>query len=440
MATRNAPTPWDSLWIEGHLATMAGSVPYGALRDGAVGVRGGRIAWIGPQRDLPDRPDRCAAAVHGMGGAWMTPGLIDCHSHIVFAGDRVAEFELRRSGASYEEIARRGGGILATVAATRAASEEALLAQALPRALALAAEGVTTLEIKSGYGLDRDTERRMLRVARHVGGAQAQTGVGTRVPPTEGAPVGGAQAPTQRGASPDVRTTYLGAHALPPEFAGRADEYVDFMCEEVLPALAGEGLVDAVDAYRETIGFTAAQIERLFGRAREFGLPVKLHADQLSDGGGAALAARCGALSADHLEYTGAAGAAALAAAGTLAVLLPGPFYTLGETRLPPVAELRRRGVPIAIASDCNPGTSPTVSLLLMMNMACRLFGLTPEECLAGVTRSAAQALGLAADRGMLAVGQRADLALWDIGSPAELSYWLGRNPLRHVIRNGAGS
>jgi imidazolonepropionase len=388
---------------------MTAGRPYGAIPEGAIGVRDGRIAWIGPQRDLPDRPDRCAAVVHSMGGGWMTPGLIDCHSHIVFAGDRVAELELRRSGASYEEIARRGGGILATVAATRATDEDALLARARPRVAALAAEGVTTLEIKSGYGLDLETERRMLRVARALG----------------------------CGSGPDVRTSYLGAHALPPEFAGRADDYIGFMCDEVIPTLAGEGLVDAVDAYCEPIAFGAPQIERLFRRARELGLPVKLHADQLSDGGGAALAARCGAVSADHLEYTSTAGVQALAAAGTVAVLLPGAFYTLGETRLPPVAELRRHGVPIAIATDCNPGTSPSLSLLLMMNMACRFFGLTPEESLAGVTRAAARALGLG-DRGTLATGRRADLAVWDIGGPAELSYWLGRNPLRRIISNGS--
>jgi imidazolonepropionase len=272
---------------------------------------------------------------------------------------------------------------------------------------------VTTLEIKSGYGLDLETERRVLRVARALGlGSGCDAG-------------------------PDVRTTYLGAHALPPEFAGRTGEYVDFMCNEVIPVLAGEGLIDAVDAYCETIGFGAPEIERLFRRAQELGLPRKLHADQLSDGGGAGLAAGCAALSADHLEYTSARGVQALAGAGTVAVLLPGPFYTLGETRRPPVAELRRHGVPIAIATDCNPGTSPSVSLLLMMNMACQLFGLTPEECLAGVTRSAAQALGLAADRGTLAAGRRADLAIWDIAEPAELTYWLGRNLLRQVVKRG---
>jgi imidazolonepropionase len=346
-----------------------------------------------------------------MGGGWLTPGLIDCHTHLVFAGNRVAEFEQRRNGATYEDIARRGGGILATVAATRAASEEALLAESRPRALSLAREGVTTLEIKSGYGLDLDTERRMLRAARQIGSGN--------------------------GGKPDVRTTYLGAHALPPEFAGRADAYIDFVCDEVLPTLAREGLVDAVDAYCETIAFDAAQTTRVFHRAAELRLPVKLHADQLSDCGGAALAAQHSALSADHLEYTTAAGVAALAAAGTVAVLLPGAFYTLGEKQLPPVAELRRRRVPIAIATDCNPGTSPSVSLLLMMNMACHLFGLTPEECLAGVTRSAARALGLHHDRGMLTQGMRADMILWDIAQPAELTFWIGGNPVRQVIRNG---
>lgn len=401
---------WDSLWIDGHVATMArGAAPYGAIRDGAVAVHGGRIAWIGPQRDLPDAPERCARHVHSMSGAWLTPGLIDCHTHIVFAGNRIAEFEARCNGASYEEIARQGGGILATVAATRAASPEALLSSARSRLLALVAGGVTTLEIKSGYGLDLDTERRMLRAARELG---SELAIG-------------------------VRTTWLGAHAVPPEFAGRADDYVAFICDKVLPALAAEGLVDAVDAFCERIAFDAGQVERVFRRARKLGLPVKLHADQLSDGGGAMLAARYAALSADHLEYTGTAGVEALAASSTVAVLLPGAFYALGETRLPPVADLRRHGVPIAIATDCNPGSSPALSLLLMMNMACHLFRMTPEECLAGVTRCAARALGLESDRGTIEAGKRADLVTWDISEPAELSYWMGHNPMVSVIADG---
>ncbi len=401
---------WDSLWIDGHVATMArGAAPYGAIRNGAVAVEGGRIAWVGRQRDLPDEPERCSRVVHSLGGAWLTPGLIDCHTHLIYAGNRIAEFEARCNGASYEQIARQGGGILATVAATRAAGTEELLASARARLASLVSEGVTTLEIKSGYGLDLDTERRILGVARELG---SQSGI-------------------------DVRATYLGAHAVPNEFAGRADDYVALICDKVLPALAAEGLIDAVDAYCETIAFNAGQVERVFRRARELGLRVKLHADQFSDGGGAALAARFAALSADHLEYTGAAGVEALAAAGTVAVLLPGAFYTLGETRLPPVAELRRHGVPMAIATDCNPGSSPSLSLLLMMNMACRLFRLTPEECLAGVTRCAARALGLQGDRGTIEAGKRADLVAWDISEPAELSYWMGHNPLVGVVTDG---
>jgi imidazolonepropionase len=401
---------WDSLWIDGHVATMAsGTAPYGTIRNGAVAVSAGRIAWVGPQRDLPDAPDRCAGQVHSLGGAWLTPGLIDCHTHIVFAGNRIAEFEARRNGASYEQITRQGGGIVATVAATRAASPEALLSSARSRVVELMRGGVTTIEIKSGYGLDLDTERRMLRVARVLG---TDLGIG-------------------------VRTTFLGAHTVPPEFVGRADDYVTFICEAVLPALAAEGLVDAVDAFCERIAFDAGQVARVFRRARELGLPVKLHADQLSDGGGAALAAGHGALSADHLEYTVTAGVDALAGSGTVAVLLPGAFYALGETRLPPVADLRRRGVPMAVATDCNPGSSPALSLLLMMNMACHLLRLTPEECLAGVTRCAASALGLGSDRGTIETGKRADLVTWDISEPAELVYWMGGNPMISVIAGG---
>lgn len=401
---------WDSLWIDGHLATMTqGAAPYGAIRDGAIAVRSGRIAWVGQQRDLPDAPKRCARSVLSLGSGWMTPGLIDCHTHLIFAGDRVAEFEARRNGATYEQIARQGGGILATVAATRAASPQSLVASARDRLLALMAEGVTTIEIKSGYGLDLETERNLLRAAREL---RVQLGIG-------------------------VHTTYLGAHAVPPEYAGRADDYVAIICDTVLPALTAEGLLDSVDAYRERIAFDEPQVERVFERATALGLRVRLHADQLADSGGAALAARYSALSADHLEYTNAAGVQALAAAGTTAVLLPGAFYTLGETRRPPVDEFRRHGVPMAIATDCNPGSSPTVSLLLMMNMASRLFGLTPAECLAGVTRNAARALGLDSDRGTLEPGKRADMVMWNVSEPAELSYWLGRNRAAAVIVAG---
>jgi imidazolonepropionase len=316
----------------------------------------------------------------------------------------------RQRGVDYATVARSGGGILSTVAATRAASHDELVAAALPRALALRAEGVATLEIKSGYGLDLDTERRILQAARCVGERTGQR----------------------------VVTTFLGAHAVPPEFAGRADDYIDFLCADVLPVLAAEGLIDAVDAFHEDIAFDAAQVERLFGRARDLGLPVKLHADQLGDRGGAALAARHGALSADHLEHADDAGVTALAQAGTVAVLLPAAYYGLGGGRRPPVDALRRHGVPMALATDCNPGSSPTTSLLTVLNMGCRLFGLTPDEAFAGVTRVAAQALGLGAECGTLEVGKRADLVAWDVDDMAELGYWLGRNPARRIAIGGA--
>ncbi len=367
---------------------------------------GETIAWVGAERDLP-RDVSARRSLHAQ-GAWATPGLIDCHTHLVYAGDRVDEFEARLNGATYAEIARAGGGIKSTVKATRAASEEALVAASRPRLAALADEGVTTVEIKSGYGLDTATECRQLRAARRLA---AEVGV-------------------------DLRTTLLSAHAVPVEFDGRADAYVDLICREIIPAATAAGIVDAVDAFRETIGFTEAQTRRVFEAARAHGLPVKLHADQLSDAGGAALAAEFGALSADHLEYTSDAGVAAMARAGTVAVLLPGAFYYLRETRLPPIAALRAHGVPIAVATDCNPGTSPSTSLPLMMNFACTLFRLTPEEALAGVTRHAARALGLR-DRGTLAVGQRADIALWDIVSPAELAYRIGGNRCQGIVRAG---
>ena len=397
---------WQSLWTNARLATMAGP-GYGAIEDGAIAVAEGRIAWAGRRRDAP--AGWSADAVYDAGGRWITPGLIDCHSHIVFAGDRAAEFELRLSGASYEEIARAGGGILSTVAATRAAGEAALVAAARPRLEALIAEGVTVVEIKSGYGLDLETERAMLRAARRLGETLPLT----------------------------VRTSFLGAHAIPPEFAGRSGAYIDFVCDEVLPAIAAEGLADAVDAFCERIGFSAAETARVFAAARARGLPVKLHADQLSDGGGAALAARFGALSADHLEHAAADGIAAMAAAGTVAVLLPGAFYFLRESRVPPVEAFRRHGVGVAVASDANPGSSPARSLLLMLNMAATLFRLTPEEALAGVTREAARALGMAASHGTLEAGKAADFVLWEIARPAELAYWIGGNPARAVVRGG---
>jgi imidazolonepropionase len=399
-------TPFDLLVTGAHLATMQGEAPYGAIRDGALGIGGERIAWVGAERDLP--PDASATRLLDAGGAWVTPGLVDCHTHLVYAGNRANEFEARLLGTTYADIAKNGGGINATVRATRAASNDELVAASEPRLRALAAEGVTTVEIKSGYGLNTRDECRLLDAARCVA---ARVGV-------------------------DVRTTLLAAHEVPPELAGRADDYIDLVCNETIPTAARAGLADAVDAFCETIGFNLSQTRRVFDAARAHRLPVKLHADQLSDTGGAALAAEFGALSADHLEYANDAGVVAVANAGTVAVLLPGAFYALRETRLPPIATLRARGVPIAIATDCNPGTSPALSLLLMMNMACTLFRLTPEEALAGVTRHAARALGLS-DRGTLAVGRRADLAIFDIASPAELSYRIGGNPCRTIVRAG---
>lgn len=383
--------------------------PWGAIRDAALGVKDGRVAWIGPRADLPGPPGSMARAVRDFSGRWITPGLIDCHTHLVHGGDRAREFEMRLQGASYADIARTGGGIVSTVKATRAAAEATLLDSAAKRLAALTAEGVTTIEIKSGYGLDVDSELKQLRVARRLG----------------------------QQADVSVRTTFLGAHALPVEFEGRADDYIDFICAESLPAAAAAGLADAVDAFCESIAFTPAQTERVFRRAAELGLPVKLHADQLSDLGGAALAARHGALSADHLEYTGEAGVKAMAAAGTVAVLLPGAFYTLREVKLPPIDLFRQYGVPIAIATDSNPGSSPATSILLMLNMACTLFRMTPEEALAGATRNAARALGMQATHGTLAEGKVADFCVWDIADPAELAYRIGFNPLESRVRAG---
>ncbi|MGJ4730397.1 imidazolonepropionase [Luteimonas sp. SDU101] len=398
---------WDGVLVGASLATLAGDAGYGAIEDGALGWREGRIVFAGSRSQLPGEPEHLADCVVEAGGGWITPGLVDCHTHLVFAGDRAAEFEQRLHGASYEEIARNGGGIVSTVRATRAADEDALLAQSLPRARALRGDGATTLEIKSGYGLDLDGERRMLRAARRVG---QSLGV-------------------------DVRTTFLGAHALPPEYAGRADDYIDAVCDW-LRVLHGEGLVDAVDAFAERIGFSATQTRRVFEAARSLGLPVKLHADQLSDGGGATLVAEFGGLSADHVEHTTPAGVAAMARAGTVAVLLPGAFHVLRETQLPPVAEFRAQGVPMAVATDCNPGTSPLLSLRQAMQLACTHFRLTPEEALRGATVNAARALGLR-DRGMLLPGLRADFVHWDIARPAELSYWLGGTLARAVYAAG---
>ena len=370
---------------------------YGLIGDAAVLIEGGRIAWVGSRKEAP-----AGHPATDCRGLLATPGLVDCHTHLVYGGSRANEFEQRLTGVSYAEIAKAGGGIAATVRATRAAPEADLAQSALKRLDSLLAEGVTTIEIKSGYGLDQDTEIRMLRVARGLGQVR---------------PV-------------DVVTSYLGAHALPPEFREDRGAYLDLICSKVIPAVAQQGLADAVDAFCERIAFTPAQCERVLAAARAHGLPVKLHADQLSDLGGAALAARLGALSADHLEYTSEAGVAAMGAAGTVAVLLPGAFYTLRETRLPPVDALRRHGVPIAVATDCNPGSSPLQSPLLAMNLACTLFRLTPAEAFAGFTVHAARALGLQREIGAIAPGLRADLALWDVGRPAELAYAMGAAPL----------
>ena len=392
------PSPrWDGLLLDARLATLDGA-GYGLHEDGALAWKDGRIVFAGARADLPPAGGPLAAEVIQAGRRLVTPGLVDCHTHLVFGGNRAGEYEQRLLGAGYEEIARAGGGIVSTVRATREATPATLLAQSLPRARALLADGATTIEIKSGYGLDFDSERRMLQVARQVG---ASLGI-------------------------EVSTTFLGAHALPPEYAGRPDAYIDAVCQW-LPRLQAEGLVDAVDAFCERIGFDAAQTRRVFAAARALGLPVKLHADQLSDGAGAALVAEFGGLSADHVEHTSPAGVAAMARAGTVAVLLPGAFHVLRETRLPPLEAFRGAGVPMAVATDCNPGTSPLQSLRLAMSLACTHFRLTPEEALRGATVHAARALGLA-DRGRLAPGLRADFVLWNAAAPAELCYWLGGN------------
>jgi imidazolonepropionase len=394
----------EAVLTHARLATMEAGSAYGESSSDALAFRDGRIAWIGRSGDAPPAARRIDAR-----GRWATPGLIDCHTHLVHAGNRARELEMRLAGVGYEEIARRGGGIAATVAATRAASEEELVREARPRLERLLADGVTAVEIKSGYGLDRESELKMLRAARRLGESHPVT----------------------------VRTTLLALHALPAEFAGRADAYVDFVCDELIPAAAQAGLADAVDAFCERIAFSAAQVERAFRAARAHGLAVKLHAEQLSNQHGAELAARYGALSADHLEYADEAGVAAMAASGTVAVLLPGAFVFLRERQLPPVNLLRARGVPIAIATDNNPGTSPYTSLLLMLNLACATFGLTPAEALAGVTREAARALGLQSTHGTLAVGKAADVVLWDIDHPVELAASYGTHRPAAVFRAG---
>ncbi|HEY1588210.1 MAG TPA: imidazolonepropionase [Rhodanobacter sp.] len=399
---------WDRLLLNATLATFVGDAPCGLIERGAIALHHGRIAWIGHMDALPAAPHTLALAVESLDGVLVTPGLIDCHTHLVFGGDRAQEFDLRLNGASYEEIARAGGGIVSTVNATRVAGEEQLFTQSLPRAQALLADGVTTLEIKSGYGLDLESERCMLRVARRIG---RELGI-------------------------SVRTCFLGLHALPAEYKERRDDYVTLVCDELLPTLAGEGLVDAVDAFCENIGFSREETRRVFERARQLGLPVKLHAEQLSDLDGAALVAEFGGLSADHLEYLSESSIRAMADSGTVAVLLPGAFYALRETKLPPIALLREYRIPIAIATDCNPGTSPLLSLRLAAGMACTLFRLTPEEALRGITLNAARALGLH-DRGTLAVGQRADLVVWQVKQPAELCYWIGGSLVREVRVGG---
>jgi len=379
---------------------------YSIIEEAAIVTRDGRIEWIGPQRDAPAMG---VGSTVDLGGAWVTPGLIDCHTHAVFGGNRSGEFEQRLQGVSYAEIAAQGGGIASTVRATRAASEDELFASARQRVLALMRDGVTTLEIKSGYGLDLASERKMLRVARRLGETLPLT----------------------------VRSTCLAAHALPPEYAGRADDYITHICEQMLPALADEGLVDAVDAFCEHLAFSPAQVERVFIKARALGLPVKLHAEQLSSLHGSSLAARYQALSADHLEFMTEDDAIAMAESGTVAVLLPGAFYFLRETQLPPLQALRKHGVKIALASDLNPGTSPGLSLRLMLNMGCTLFRMTPEEALAGVTQHAATALSLGHSHGSLEPGKVADFVAWQIERPADLAYWLGGELSKRVIRQG---
>jgi imidazolonepropionase len=399
----------DLLVRNGHVATMvAGGEAYGTVRHGALAVRGGRIVWVGPEADLPRELD--GGPVLDAGGGWVTPGLIDCHTHLVFGGDRAGEFERRLEGATYEDLARAGGGIVSTVRATRSATDEELLASGRGRLELLAERGVTTAEIKSGYGLDVDTELRMLRAARTL---ERATGV-------------------------RVQTTLLGAHALPPEFSEDREGYVRLVCEEMIPEAAAAGLADAVDAFCEEIAFTPAECDRVFDAATAHGLPVRLHADQRTDQGGAALAARHGARSADHLEHTSEDGVRAMAAAGTVAVLLPGAAHFLQEVAVPPVDALRAHGVPMAVATDLNPGSSPLLDPVLALSLACLLFRLTPEEALAGMTRVAARVLGLGDEIGTVEVGKRGDLAVWEVAHPAELAYWMGGASCRSVVREGA--
>ena len=386
------------------------ALPYGEIANGGVAISGDRIEWVGAMSELPSELREGAASVLDAKDRWVTPGLIDCHTHLVFAGNRAREFEMRLQGASYEQIARGGGGIASTVRATRAATDEELFSVASTRLSTLESFGVTTVEVKSGYGLDVETELRMLHVARRLDVEH---------------PVA-------------VRTTFLGAHALAPEYTDDRSGYIDLICETMIPRVMDEGLADGIDAFCEGIAFTPQECERVFAVGTQHGLPIRVHADQLSDSGGAALAARVGALSADHLEYASEAGIQAMAKSGTSAVLLPGAFYFLGEDQVPPVDALRLHGVSMAIATDLNPGSSPINSPLTAMNMACVLFGLSPEEALCGMTRNAAKVLGMSGDRGVLSAGFCADMVLWDIDHPSELSYWIGSNPCDAVVQAGA--
>ena len=395
------------LLTNAQIVTLQDDQSYGMISNGAIALTGEQIAWVGPADAIPDTYN--SGPLHDLGGRLVTPALIDCHTHLVFGGNRATEFELRLNGASYEEVARAGGGIISTVTATRTASPEALRADALTRVDALLAEGITLIEVKSGYGLDHETELKMLRVARQIAQVRAV----------------------------EVRTSFLGAHAVPPEFKGRPDAYIDEICIPALRSAHAEGLVDAVDGFCEGIAFDARQIARVFDVAVELGLPVKLHAEQLSNTGGAQFAALYGALSADHVEYATDADAAALAKSGTVAVVLPGAFYTLRETQQPPIQSFRNHGVPMALATDCNPGSSPLTSPLLAMNMACTLFRMTPLEALQGFTAHAAAALGLR-DRGRIAAGMRADLCIWNAAHPSELAYRIGFNPLHKRIFKGS--
>ncbi|WP_440875041.1 imidazolonepropionase [Thalassotalea sp. PLHSN55] len=402
-------TSWQTLWLNVNIASMNdGASSYGIIEHAALAIAEGKIVWLGKMQDLPDYDEQQPQVFDGK-GAWLTPGLVDCHTHLVYGGNRANEFEMRLQGASYQEIAEAGGGIVSTVAATRAASEQALFDAALPRLKCLFEQGVTCVEIKSGYGLNTDTEIKMLKVAEKL----AET-----LPVT-------------------VKRTFLGAHALPVEYKGRADDYIELVCQEMLPIIAKEKLADAVDVFCESVGFSLEQTQRVFAKAKALELPVKIHAEQLSNLGGSALAAKYQALSADHIEYLDEAGVNAMATSGTTAVLLPGAFYFLREKQLPPIELLRKYKVPMAIATDANPGSSPIHSLQLMLNMACTLFQLTPVEALAGVTCNGAQALGLGQTKGKIALGYDADFALWNISQPAELCYQFGVNPLVALIQNG---